>query len=387
MRFSPVVIVAILLAAASWCGQGLVRAQGVGKAFQDVNVELTLGPGDPTDPMRRTFFKTHKIYLVAGATYCIDLKDADAKPLPKVLPGVKVLPEQLCDPYLKLKDPIGREVAFDDDSGGRLDARILYKAKETGVHEIVATTYQPGQTGRFTLTIRVAKPAHWMELWNARAISAPRASRPDLQHLFDDFRAAIDEKGKTIKFVELRPLQGFAYALEPTAKDLAKEAHRLLANAADQAADAGVAQFAGVFRNAHKRLSSVGREIELRGTTADGQAFDLKELRGKHVLLCFSIRSDPSNVVNVSSMNLLHGAYKDRGFEIVEITAHPDRQALTAQLQKLQPPWKVLLDEKPPKKAIGPLFEKFGVAFVPAYILIDKDQRVAGLASLQPERD
>src|SRR5262249_3027851 len=36
---------------------------------------------------------------------------------------------------------------------------------------------------------------------------------------------------------------------------------------------------------------------------------------------------------------------------------------------------------------IGPLFEKFGVAFVPAYILIDKDQRVAGLASLQPERD
>src|SRR5262249_40527628 len=78
------------------------------------------------------------------------------------------------DPFLVLVERAGQIVAQDDDSGGNQNARIVYKSQETGAFRVYATTFMPGMTGAFRLTIShqggaapaAARPAH-------RALPAP----------------------------------------------------------------------------------------------------------------------------------------------------------------------------------------------------------------------
>jgi len=62
-------------------------------------------------------------------------------------------PGSSLDAYLKLFDPKGQNVAEDDDSGGDLDARIVYTPQVTGRFRIMATTYRPNETGAYPLTV------------------------------------------------------------------------------------------------------------------------------------------------------------------------------------------------------------------------------------------
>jgi serine/threonine protein kinase len=80
----------------------------------------------------------YQVKLVAGKTYVIDMISPDPKAL---------------DPYLFLLDAAGKKLAEDDDSGGGLNARIIFRVEQDGVFRILATSFNAGQ-GAFTLTVR-----------------------------------------------------------------------------------------------------------------------------------------------------------------------------------------------------------------------------------------
>jgi hypothetical protein len=83
--------------------------------------------------------KVHKLFTVeleAGRTYQIDQVSRQF------------------DAYLYLEDPAGVIVGEDDDSGGNLNARIIYKADKAGKYHIVATSFNGATAGAFTLTVR-----------------------------------------------------------------------------------------------------------------------------------------------------------------------------------------------------------------------------------------
>ena len=83
--------------------------------------------------------KKHKVFVATfekGITYRIDMESAEV------------------DSYLRLYDSSGKLVREDDDGGGGLNARITFKAEETGTFRIHATHYAAKQTGAFKLTIR-----------------------------------------------------------------------------------------------------------------------------------------------------------------------------------------------------------------------------------------
>src|SRR5207249_8495492 len=80
----------------------------------------------------------YQVKLVAGKTYVIDMVSPDSKAL---------------DPYLVLSDAAGKKLAEDDDSGGGLNARIVFHAEKDGVYRIQATSFNAG-SGAFTLTVR-----------------------------------------------------------------------------------------------------------------------------------------------------------------------------------------------------------------------------------------
>ncbi|NJN20062.1 MAG: hypothetical protein HC812_01165 [Leptolyngbya sp. RL_3_1] len=59
------------------------------------------------------------------------------------------------DTVLTLMGPDGQEVAFNDDSGGTLNSRIIYSVPTTGNYTIVARSYS-GQGGNYNIEVRPA---------------------------------------------------------------------------------------------------------------------------------------------------------------------------------------------------------------------------------------
>jgi S1-C subfamily serine protease len=110
----------------------------------------TIVPLSPAEPLDRVNKQSHhrvfRVAMTAGQTYVIDMKAQG--------PGK-------FDPYLRLEDPDGKEVARDDDSGGGdngLDARIVYRAPRAGTYSVICTTFQPRQTGRFLISVKELAP-------------------------------------------------------------------------------------------------------------------------------------------------------------------------------------------------------------------------------------
>jgi hypothetical protein len=83
--------------------------------------------------------KAFTVELSAGKTYVIDLKQAA---------GSKI------DPYLRLTDAAGKLLAQDDDSGGGLNAQIVFRAPNTASYRVQASSIRPNVTGGFVLTVK-----------------------------------------------------------------------------------------------------------------------------------------------------------------------------------------------------------------------------------------
>jgi serine protease Do len=104
-----------------------------------VNDELI--NADLKDKVRTEMYcKTYTYKMIEGRTYQIDMKTVDK---------IKNF-----DPYLRLENSDGNQVAFDDDGGGFPDARISYRAPKTGDYTIICTTFGAGMTGKFTLIVK-----------------------------------------------------------------------------------------------------------------------------------------------------------------------------------------------------------------------------------------
>jgi hypothetical protein len=136
----------VSLAWTVYCGisGGNVRVQAnLVRAAQAPGMEVAaeLTANDAKDSVRtNSFAKTFPYKMEKGRTYQIDMKSRDF------------------DAYLRLENPGGAQVAFDDDSGGSLDARIIHTAQQSGDFKIIATTYAGG-AGKFTLTVKDAASA------------------------------------------------------------------------------------------------------------------------------------------------------------------------------------------------------------------------------------
>jgi hypothetical protein len=81
----------------------------------------------------------YQIRFKAGVSYVIDMIGPNSKKL---------------DPYLQVRDPQGKILAEDDDSGGNLNARIVLRTRVDDIYRIRATSFGAGGSGDFTLTAR-----------------------------------------------------------------------------------------------------------------------------------------------------------------------------------------------------------------------------------------
>jgi hypothetical protein len=111
-------------------------AQSRVKMLLRKNEDLTAQDGKDTvrTGSRR---KLYKVKLQAGTQYVIDLKS------------------MAFDTYLRIEDPQGYQVAENDDiSNGNRNSQVVFTPGAAGAYRIVATSYEGGATGSFTLTVK-----------------------------------------------------------------------------------------------------------------------------------------------------------------------------------------------------------------------------------------
>jgi hypothetical protein len=76
----------------------------------------------------------HTMKMAVGKTYQIDLKS------------------RAFDSFLRLENSSGKQLAEDDDGGGNLDSRIIFKATKDDTYRIVVTSFD-GKSGDYKLTV------------------------------------------------------------------------------------------------------------------------------------------------------------------------------------------------------------------------------------------
>jgi peroxiredoxin len=125
------------------------------------------------------------------------------------------------------------------------------------------------------------------------------------------------------------------------------------------------------------RQHAAGHECPAVAFTAfDGKKIDLKELRGKVVLLDFWATWCGPCVGKIPEIKQLYQAGHDRGLEVLGISLDDDREKLAAFLKKNDLPWPQDFDGKGWDNEIS---SRFGVHAIPQVWLIDRQGIVAAV--------
>lgn len=139
--------------------------------------------------------------------------------------------------------------------------------------------------------------------------------------------------------------------------------------AAFPATDAGE-KAAGAVR----RLDSVGKRIDLEGTTIDGKPFQLSDLRGKPVVLHYWATWCEPCKQDMKLLRRLQAGYQRAGLQIVGVNVDITRDLASGFLRQTPLPWTQLFEDGGLESS--QLAKAFGVQTLPTMMLIDADGKV-----------
>src|SRR5207248_10277465 len=108
---------------------------GAAGGEKSLNITAELTKDDPADTVKKlSKCKVYTFAMKKDSSWEINLKSKDF------------------DAFLRVEDSTGKELAYDDDSGGKLDARMVFKAPKDDTYQIIATSFDAA-SGQITLIV------------------------------------------------------------------------------------------------------------------------------------------------------------------------------------------------------------------------------------------
>ncbi len=324
-------------------------------------VQGQLTRSDFLDLKDKTHFKAHAIPLKVGMSYRIDLASRQF------------------NPYLRLRDPMGQEIAV---QGDRTHAQVLVKAARNGLYQVLVTTGKARQMGAYVLTVTKLDSADFASARLAVRIKKIGSSTPlQRRQIVNDLKKHLGSLGPKLKKADLELARQAAQSLELVARDLplAAQAYANFAALAAASADAEVARSARLLEGAARRLKLTNQPLRINGVSVTGQAVDLRAFRGKVVLVSFVDTTNPASVAEWrDNLRFLYSLYKDHGFAVLGVGLNKDRQSLEQLLKAESIPWPCLHDVPAGAGGPGPLAEHLGIAAdaLPLGILVERSGKV-----------
>lgn len=343
-------LVAMLFASASLSAQEK-------KSEKPLDIKGELTDQDPNDRIRpESHHKVHEFKMQSGKTYRIDLNS-----------------DQI-DTLLRIEDADGKQLALDDDGGGGLNSRLIFKAPADGTYKLIVTTYPPKQKGRYHLSVLEPSRTDLMKDEIRTIAFAP----PEKQAKFkEEFLTYLEGRGGKINFDDARlSMQlGFGFERSKGAKGVA-DFYTKLSKAISASDDAKVKEIGKLFDGCARRMRLPGNPIDVKGTTLEGKAIDWKTYRGKVVLVDFWATWCGPCIGELPNIKKQYAAYKDKGFDVVGISIDQDGDALEQFVARHKLPWATIF-EKDSKRQ--PLAEQYGVMAIPLAILVDREGNVVSM--------
>jgi thiol-disulfide isomerase/thioredoxin len=327
-----------------------------------------LADDDPKDTGPQTgqsHRKVYKIKLSEGQAYRIDMTSTEF------------------DTYLRLENAAGKQVAFNDDIDAKnLNSRILYVAPKTGEYRIIATTFEPGKTGAFQLEVKPATDAEAVEARQQARINDFATSSPaEQKKLIAEFTKDLQSKGEKLTVKDAQVALQLAMMIDESDAAFTRETCKTFGKIFDGAAEKQLTVVSKILdQQVLKNIDKVGKEIEISGKTTDGKEFDLKNLKGKIVLVDFWATWCGPCVAEIPNIIEAHKKYHGKGFEVIGVSLDRGDDAIVKFVEARKLPWSSINVEDSKKLA-----DKYGVNAIPHPILVDRDGRIVSMRARGPQ--
>jgi thiol-disulfide isomerase/thioredoxin len=332
---------------------------------KDANVlsgELTAK--DPVDAKTDNPSKLHKVMLTAGKIYRIDLESKDF------------------DTFLRLEDPSGKEIAYNDDLGeNNLNSRIVHKAGAAGEYRVIASTFKGA--GKYTITIQEGT-AKELLAWQVQNL--PGLPKDDQKRVFAEYLNEVRQQGDKLQVPDVQRMIGLAQGLEYAGSaELSAQAYTEFGKVLAASKNPEFASVGKTMQGAARRAKLMGSPITVHGKTVQGKDFDWSSYKGKVVLVDFWATWCPPCKEEIPNIKKMYDTYHDRGFEVVAISLDQDgREKPTKYMEQHKLPWTCLFDREPGKD-LQPLAEYYGIFEIPQAILVNREGRVISMNARGPE--